>query len=246
MFVTALGLSFLALLVLAGLRPDATRAYIDRTALHGASGVDLLAHHVLALPNQSMFVLVPAMGGCDRVQGTGEPRAFLCPSKFPRHGAVNLTAPLLPGHRRELKSPFADVRFGEPPAAFRLFLLVPLAAAVIGGVRAARAVRTRGLAAAAGGLAGVGFAALVVVGCLAAGITLRLYGAPPQQPVSVSILPDPVTGGLLGLAWGAVGGALGALAGWRNPLKNAPRAAPAAAAATPSATATPAPPAAGS
>jgi hypothetical protein len=220
MFVVALGLSFLGLLVLAGLKPDATRAYLDRTTGRGASGFDLLVHHVLALPNQSMFVLVPAMGGCDRVEGTGEPRTFLCLSKTPEHGDVNLLAPVLPGHRGELRSPFAGVRFGSPPAGFLLFLLIPLGAAVLGGIRAGRPAGTRGQAAAAGALAGVGFAALVVAGCVAAALSVAFYGG--RVPASLTLLPDPAAGGLLGLIWGVLGGALGASLGWRPPVRKAP------------------------
>jgi hypothetical protein len=220
MFLAALALSFLALLVLAGLKPDATRAYLDRTTGRGASGFDLLAHHVLALPNESMFVLVPAMGGCDRVEGTGEPRTFLCMSKMPEHGTVNVLAPLLPGKRKELRSPFAGVRFGSPPAGFLLFLLIPLGAAVLGGVRAGRPAGTRSQAAAAGALAGVGFAALVVAGCVAAALSIRFYGG--QAPASLTITPDPAGGGLLALVWGVLGGTIGAFVGWRAPVRKAP------------------------
>ncbi len=217
MFLAALALSFLGLLVLAGLKPDATRAYLDRTTGRGASGFDLLAHHVLALPNQSMFVLVPAMGGCDRVEGTGEPRTFLCMSKIPVHGGVNLLGPLLPGKRRELRSPFAGVRFGSPPAGFLLFLLIPLGASVLGGIRAARPAGSRTQAAAAGALAGVGFAALVVAACVAAALSIKFYGG--QVPASLTILPDPAAGAVLGLVWGILGGTVGAFAGWRAPVR---------------------------
>src|SRR5262249_2311182 len=169
MFVAALALSFLGLLVMAGLKPDATRAYLDRTTGRGASGVDLLAPPVLALPNQSMFVLVPAMGGCDRVDGTAEPSTFLCLSKIPKHGKVNLTAPFFPGRRGVLRSPFEQVRFGGAPFGLRLFLLIPLGAAVIGGIRAARPTRSRGQGAAAGAVAGGGCAGPAVAGAFPAG-----------------------------------------------------------------------------
>jgi hypothetical protein len=220
MFVVALALSFVALLVMAGLKPDATRAYIDRTTGRGASGFDLLAHHVLALPNQSMFVLVPAMGGCDRVEGTAEPRSFLCLSKIPRHGNVNLTAPFLPGKHGVLRSPFKGVRFGKPPAPFWLFLVIPLGAAVVGGVRASRPVGRRLDGALAGALAGAGFAVLVAAGCVAATLAVRFYGG--QAPASLTIQPDPVAGALLGLLWGAAGGAVGGFLGWRAPVRKAP------------------------
>ncbi|HEU4949656.1 MAG TPA: hypothetical protein VFT11_02740, partial [Candidatus Deferrimicrobiaceae bacterium] len=84
MFVLGLSLAFVGLLVLAAVRPGATRTYFatisraptDQTAV-------IIAHHVLLLPNQSMWVLVPAMGGCDGLSGGGVSASFLCYSKFP-------------------------------------------------------------------------------------------------------------------------------------------------------------------
>jgi hypothetical protein len=227
MFVAALGLAFLGLLVLAGLHPDATRAYIDRTAGGGAPGIDLLAHHALALPNQSMLVLVPAMGGCDVVRGTAEPARFLCYSTFPKHGSVNLAMPFFQGRRGVLASPFRHVTFAEAPSEFLVFLLVPVAAGVLGGVRAAKPARRRTQAGAAGALAGVGFAALVVAGCFAASLSIRFYGG--RVPASLTFLPDPVSGGLLALAWGVVVGGIAAFLGWRPAVRKGPRPAPAAA-----------------
>ncbi len=220
MFAAALGLSFVGLLVLAGLKPDATRAYLDRTAGGGASGVDLLVHHALALPNQSMLVLVPAMGGCDGVEGTARPRTFLCYTRFPERGDANLGAPFIHGKHVPGRSPFAEVRFGNAPPGFLPFLLVPLAAAVLGGIRAGRPAESRGQAAAAGALAGVGFALLVVAGCVAAGLTIRFYGG--GSPASITVWPDPCGGGLLALAWGIAGGGVGGFLGWRGPARPRP------------------------
>jgi hypothetical protein len=224
MFVVGLGLSFAGLLVLAGLHPNSTRAYLDRTAGGGGSGIDLLVHHALALPNQSMFVLIPAMGGCDRVEGTAEPKSFLCSSTIPKHGSVTLAAPFFPGGRGVLRSPFENVRFGDPPPALFASLLVPLAATVLGGVRAAKPAGSRARAALAGALAGVGFAALVVAGCLAAALTIRFYGG--RAPATLTVWPDPVAGGLLGLLWGVSGGAVGAVVGWRPAVRKTPPPAP--------------------
>lgn len=242
MFVAALGLSFVGLLVLAGVHPSSTRAYIDRTVGGGASGIDLAVHHALALPNQSMFVLVPAMGGCDVVRGTAEPNTFLCSSTFPKHGSVNLTAPFLRGRRQQLASPFREVRFGDAPSELKAFLLIPLVATVLGGIRAAKPAGRRGQAAAAGALAGVGYAALVVAGCLAAALSIRFYGG--RAPASLTVLPDPVTGALLGLGWGVAGGAIGAFLGWRPAVKKAAPAAAAGSQPPPTVPATTGPPAA--
>src|SRR5262249_39191661 len=172
---------------------------------------------------------VPAMGGCDRVDGTAEPSTFLCLSKIPKHGKVNLTAPFFPGRRGVLRSPFEQVRFGGAPFGLRLFLLIPLGAAVIGGIRAARPTRSGGQGAAAGAVGGVGSAALAVGGCFAAALSIRFYGG--QAPASLTVIPDPVAGGLFGLLWGVGGGAAGGFLGWRAPVRKAAPPAPAPAAA---------------
>jgi len=243
MFGGALGLAFLGLVVLAGLNPDSTRGYLDRTAGGGRTGLDLLAHHVLLLPNQSLLVLVPAMGGRDRVEGATEPTTFLSYSRFPVHGSVNLTTPFARGRRRLVTSPFADVRFRDAPDAFWVFLLVPGVAALAGGVRAGKRIGRRADAAIAGALAGVGFALLLAVVCVMASLSLRFLGG--AAPAHVTVGPDPVAGGLLGLMWGVLGGAVGAVVSWRRPPRVAP--APATqriaqpAAATPPAAAPPGP-----
>ncbi len=221
MFFGALGLAFLGLLVLAGLNPDATRGYLDRSVGGGRTGLDLLAHHVLLLPNQSLLVLVPAMGGCDHVEGTTEPGSFLCYSRFPVHGDVNLTAPLVTGSggRRSksglVVSPFADVRFRDVPDSFWLFLLVPGVAALAGGLRAGKRIARRRDATIAGALAGVGFALLVAVASVMASLSLRFFGG--AAPAHVTVGPDPVAGGTWGLVWGVLGGAVGAAVTWRRP-----------------------------
>jgi hypothetical protein len=66
----------------------------------------------------------------------------------------------------------------------------------------------------------VGFGALVVAGCVAAALSVAFYGG--RVPASLTLLPDPAAGGLLGLIWGVLGGALGASLGWRPPVRKAP------------------------
>jgi hypothetical protein len=222
-FVAALGLSLAGLFVLAGLHPDATRVYFDRTVGDGTAGADLLVHHLLALPNQSMFVLVPALGGCDRVEGSTGTEAFLCLSTFPRHGRLRLVAPFEANPGAAGRSPFARVRFGPAPAPYLLFLLVPALATLAGGARAARGAGGRGEAAVTGALSGVGFAVLVVAGCVLAGVSIRFHGG--SAPASLTIWPDPAGGGLLALGWGIVGGAVGAVLRWRTPARPPPLAA---------------------
>jgi len=84
-FVAGLVLAFVGLLVVAGLKPTATRAYLDATAGGGLKGADALAHTALAVPNLATWTLVPAMGACDGVHGqpiTGTLRR-ICYGSFP-------------------------------------------------------------------------------------------------------------------------------------------------------------------
>jgi len=208
MFLASLGLSLIGLLVLGGLNPSATRAYLDRTIGGGEVGVDLLAHHALALPNQSLWVLVPSMGGCDRASGSArlarlESDRLLCYWRFPRHGdAASIYG------RFTFAESTGRVVFTRAPWGYLLFLLVPAVATLIGGAwigrrsdgAAQRAVRV--------GLAGFGFALLVAGGSVLAGVSVTLGGA---HPTTTAFGPDPVAGGLLALGWGVAGGVLGAL-----------------------------------
>src|SRR4030095_2176223 len=117
-----------------------------------------IAHHVLLLPNQSMWVLVPAMGGCDGLSGGGVSATFLCYSKVPT------TVSVTPG------GPISDTRvagaeFEKAPSSYLLFLLVPAVSVVLGGRYAARKrARIKGEAIAVGAASGVVFAVLVALG----------------------------------------------------------------------------------
>ncbi len=224
MLALGLALSFAGLLVLAVAEPDATRAYFDGvTAGDAAETTVLISHHVLVLPNQSMWVLVPAMGGCDVARGSGVSVSFLCYWRFPRSvsgSSASLTA---------LRPP--SVRFGRAPAGYLLFLLVPLLSVLLGGAWAAArgAPASRREAAAIGAGAGVAFAVLVAAAAWFAGVgasySVGLAGI--GGGTSVQVGPDPVGGSLLALAWGVVGGAAGAWWWSRKPSRLAARPAPA-------------------
>ncbi len=124
MLTLGIVLSFVGLLVLGVVHPDATKAYfrtvseppVDETVL-------IIGHHVLVLPNQSMWVLVPAMGGCDGVYGSGGSRTFLCYWKYPRQVSVSTSG----GPQGSVLSGLPQVRteFGTAPTGYFLFLLVP-------------------------------------------------------------------------------------------------------------------------
>jgi hypothetical protein len=135
---------------------------------------------------------------------------LLCYARFP----IEIdSAPLpMPGGATVLV-PLGGASFGSAPAAYLLFLLVPLLATVLGGRRTAE-----GLGAGpaetviAGAGAGVMFAALAAAGALLSTITVS-YGAAFVGETSagrVAVGPDVVGGTLLALAWGVVGGGLGA------------------------------------
>jgi hypothetical protein len=215
MFALALGLSFAALLALAVVKPDATKAYFDAvTRGSDAETTVLIGHHVLLLPNQSMWVLVPAMGGCDGVSGAGGSTPFLCYWRFPR--SVSVSADLVSGVH-------ATTPFGTASPWYFLFLLVPFLAVLGGGREAVRrsGVRDAREAMAVGAAAGAVFAVLVAAAALVSSISVGLsagYGG-LSTGGTVRVGPGVLAGGLLALAWGVVGGAAGA---WSTRKTEAP------------------------
>ena len=156
-----------------------------------------IAHHVLLLPNQSMWVLVPAMGGCDGLSGGGVSATFLCYSKVPttvsvtprpdlrhagrpgrvREGAIGL--PAVPPGARGVGGPGRPIRRQEARADQE------------GGHRRGSRVRRRLRGPGGGGL---------VAGLGVGGDLLARGGIPANA--SVLIGPAVGTAGLLALAWG--------------------------------------------
>ena len=132
MFVLGLLLSFAGLLVLAAIRPGATGTYFETVSGPPTDQTTMnIAHHVLLLPNQSMWVLVPAMGGCDGLSGGGVSATFLCYSKVPT--TVSVTPEGLTSG-----TPAVQADFAKAPSGYLLFLLVPAVSVVLGGRYAAR------------------------------------------------------------------------------------------------------------
>jgi len=211
MFLLGLVLSFAGLLVLAVVRPDATKAYFEAVSEPPADETAvIIGHHVLLLPNQSMWVLVPAMGGCDRVYGSGNSEPFLCYWNYPREVSVGDLSPenVFGG------APPVSTEFGTAPAGYFLFLLVPALSVLLGGRHAARRrARTQTEAAAVGAGSGVVFAVLVALGSwlasLSAGSSANLGVISTDALVRAG--PDVLLGGLLALVWGVTGGLVG---GW--------------------------------
>ncbi len=218
MFVLGLLLSFAGLLVLAAFRPGATGTYFETVSGPPTDQTTMnIAHHVLLLPNQSMWVLVPAMGGCDGLSGGGVSATFLCYSKVPT--TVSLSPEGLTSG-----TPAVGADFAKAPSGYLLFLLVPALSVVLGGRYAARKrARLKWEAVGVGAASGVVFAVLVTLGSWLASVSAALSSSAAGIPANASVLIGPALGaaGLLALVWGVVGGALG---GWLGGRKFPPRA----------------------
>ena len=207
MFVLGLVLSFAGLLVLAAIRPGATGTYFDDLRPPSDQTTMNIAHHVLLLPNQSMWVLVPAMGGCDGLSGGGVSATFLCYSKVPT------TVSVTPGARSPTR------RSSGPSSKSAIELpAVPPGARGVGGP--GRPIRRQEARTDQGGghrrgsrvrrrLRGPG-----ALGSWLASVSAAISSPAGGIPANASVLIGPAVGtaGLLALAWGVLGGALGG--GW--------------------------------
>jgi hypothetical protein len=213
MFVLGLVLSFVGLLVLAAIRPGATRTYFETVSGPPTDQTTMnIAHHVLLLPNQSLWVLVPAMGGCDGLSGGGVSATFLCYSKVPTTVSVSPEGPTS-------GTPVVQADFGKAQSGYLLFLMVPAVSVVLGGRYAARKrARLRWEAVGLGAASGVVFAVLVAVGSWLASVSAALSSPTGGIPANASVLIGPGVGaaGLLALVWGVVGGGLGGWLGGRK------------------------------
>jgi hypothetical protein len=172
-------------LVLA-LRPGATAWYARSVGTAGPGGAAIVVHHGLVLPNQMVLA---------RAVASGVPVSL-------RTEEVTLVEVSLQG--------WDGSGLGDEPAAFPaaylIFLLVPVGGAAMGGRLAGRGIAARPRAAALGAIAGVAGALLGVGATWLASIELPFL-----------LLDDPVTLGpvsytrLLGLTvlWGIAGGVVG-------------------------------------
>ena len=170
-----------------------------------------------------MWVLVPAMGGCDGLSGGGVSATFLCYSKVPT--TVSVTPEGL-----NSDTPAVQADFAKAPSGSLLFLLVPAVSVVLGGRYAARKrARLKWEAIAMGAASGVVFAVLVALGSWLASISAGLSSPTGGISANASVLIGPAVAaaGLLALAWGVVGGALGGWLGGREfPARAIPLSAP--------------------
>jgi hypothetical protein len=209
MFLVAIALSYAGLFVAGIVQPDepialatpSTARYFRTVFQRPGPGAAILAHHLALSPNEAIWALVPAAGACDIVRGS-EREDLLCYRRFPSFVASS-----------------GEVAFGNAPAGYLAFLLVPAIATIAGGRWAGSASGRSGAGSAVvGSAAGVVFALVTLVGCVLSSITLS-YGTTAGSVGRGGHLwvgPDPVTGTLLAVAWGVAGGALGAVtAGFR-------------------------------
>jgi hypothetical protein len=189
LMVLALG----GFLVVAGVEADVSTAYV-RFATGSATGAVVATHHVLLLPNQSLLIAAPAMGGCVELGSSDSAPSTLC--------LRELT--LRPGWGELIFDRSSGVLALSP--AWLLFLLVPGLATVWGGRAAAigaGSVRERALR---GAGAGVVFAAAVAAGVAVSAISVTRSG---QELIVLGA--DVGRTAALGLAWGVGGGVLGSV-----------------------------------
>jgi len=217
MLVAGLGLSFAGLFVVGVVQPDepvalltpSTARYFDTVFDRPAAGLAILGHHLAAAPNEALWTFVPAMGACDGVRGSAS-RDLVCYSRFPI--LLETTVPALEG--LAVPTPFGPVIFRRAPAGYLAFLLVPVAATLLGGrLTGRRFGATRRERALVGVTAGAMFALLIGVIAVLSSITIG-YGAAFGGDGSagwIVVGPNVVTGTLCALAWGCAGGALGAV-----------------------------------
>lgn len=192
MFLAALLLAFAGVLVLAAIEPGVTGAYARGLQGMGSGGAVLFGHHLLLLPNQSIDVLAPSMGGATELEAGG--------------GVTRLTiGGISPGEGIGLLAGWGPEGVDFPPG-YLLFLAVPAIATVMGGRRAAEDAMFRRERAIRGAIAGTVFASLVAVGTVMA--TIVVSGSTGWQG---RLGPAVASTVLLALAWGVGGGIVGAL-----------------------------------
>jgi Family of unknown function (DUF6350) len=207
MIALGLVLSFAGLLVLAAVKPDATRAYFTEAFRGGAdNGAAAITANLLLVPNMAAWVLFPSMGSCLGVSGGSfglrGSFCFLSYTQFPRTGAVG---GFLGGG--------GVGALPNPPVGYYAFILAPMIAVLAGGAIAARKARaeTRREAMAVGILAGVAFGLMAILTLVLCIISVRLGGqiGGVSQAVTIRLGPELAKSILLAFGWGIVGGGVG-------------------------------------
>lgn len=197
MFVLSLSLACVGFLALAAAKPGPSGAYAREMQAEGRVGVLSVTHHLLLLPNQSLWILAPSMGGSTEVSLGPDDRSVVS------LGRANLSSTAVAVAGRGPAG--ASVPLG---GGFYLFLLVPAVATVLGGRSAAGAGTGWAGRIGRGAGAGVAFAVFVVAGAWASSVAIPV---PALGWAPVSIRAAMPSTGLIALAWGVAGGVLGGL-----------------------------------
>ncbi len=212
-----LGLSLVGVMIFASVQPAFARAYSSvLTVSRSPNGRLAVAGHLaLTLPNQAAWVLVPAMGGSDdavlEVRSAGSARpSTRRETSFLSYRVTPTRAPIGPSG---VTSP--DLR--PAPRALLAFLVVPLAATIAGGMRAARESPSTSARVLLGAASGLVFAGLTAVAIALSRVDLGVSGPfLGTSTVRISIGPTVIGGTALAAAWGLVGGAIGGAFPRRN------------------------------
>jgi len=199
--------AFVAVLLVAAVSPGPTGAYARFVSRTGGSGAATVIEHAALLPNQSALVLPLAMGARATLSVGGVPAVVLSREGIDASQGAGVLLAAYAG---------AQGNAASFPGWFWAFLLVPLAATVLGGHAAAGAERRRGERALRGAAGGVVFAVLCVVAAWAAQIEVPAWADLTNGGATLGV-PLLTTGGLA-LAWGVLGGALGAVLPWPERL----------------------------
>jgi hypothetical protein len=212
-----LGLSLVGVLIFASVQPAFARAYGSvLTVSRSTNGKLAVASHLaLTLPNQAAWVFVPAMGGSDdavlevRPAGSARPStthetSFLSYRVAPTRAPIGPSGVTSPGLR-------------PAPRALLAFLVVPLAATIAGGTRAARESPNTSARVLLGAASGLVFAGLTAVAIALSRVDLGVSGPfLGTSTVRISMGPTVIAGTALAAAWGLVGGAIGGAFPRRN------------------------------
>ena len=216
-FGWALGLSLVGLLVLATLRPQGTAHYSRIVTAPGPRAASLLLGHHLALaPNEAIFLLTPAMGGCVSARGSAGAVDVLCPRTVPDLGRGN---DVLDAWVIKLLDQGRELPTAPAPAAMLLLLLVPASAVAVAGRGLGRAAGSRREALIRAVGATAVFASLVTAAAWASTFTLTVtLAASDTAGRSTWIRLGPRLPELTGLAivWGLVGLSVGAIVSVRQ------------------------------
>jgi hypothetical protein len=202
-------LAFVGILLAAALSPAPVGSYARFVDHAGPGGAATLVEHALLLPNQTVLVLATSMGATTSLQVGTNGALDLTWRGIEANGSAGGFLAAIAGS--------ADLQVARFPWWFAGFLLVPLAATVIGGRAAAVDAGTFRARVGRGAAAGVVFAALCALAVWAASITLPTFGLGHLGAITIGA--SPLITGLLAAAWGVPGGAAGAAIPWPAKLR---------------------------